>query len=244
MSNDNVRRQRRRRGAAALGAATLAVSVGLGSPASAATPAVTAAPQVESTFAVDEPTCTLTGSDVVSATVVTVPTSGTKSFKKSASGSASAVNTGDPSDTVAMKASNTVKGSVTGKGGGFASMAATFTQSAKVTEALGLFSACDPQVVTGGVVQAVAHVVKAGKITLSITVPKYGLGEVILDGSDGSGGIVVDYLRTGTHTMTHVVQPGDYQIIAVLQTSAALDPPFYQLDVSGTSTFKATYKKS
>lgn len=242
MSNEKLRRRLARTGAAVLGAAVLAGSAGLSSPASAAPPDVIV--QLDTTFGVNEPTCTLTGSNPSIAAAVPVPANGTKSFKKSASGSASAVNTGDPSDTVSMKASNTVKGSVTVKGGAFAAMSAKFTQSAKVTQSQGLFSDCDPGAGATGVIQTVAHVTKAGKLTMSITVPKYGLGQMVLDGADGSGGIVLSYLRKGTHTMTHQVKPGDYTIVAVLQSAAALEAPFYQLDVSAAATFKATYQKS
>lgn len=239
-----VRRSRVRHGAV-VGVAAVLVAAGLSSPASAATPAVITQPAAEVDFAVDEVICTLTGSDLVSPSpTVKVDTTGTKSFNRSVSGSASAVNMGDPDDKVTMKATSSVKGSITGNGGAFSKMSATLTQSVKITQSKGLFTDCNPSIEAAAVSLAAVHVKKAGKIVFTFDVPRGVVAQFGFGGDDGSGGSIVDVLRRGTHTLTRPVQPGDYEMIAVMQAVAVFDAPFYTLETSGTTTFSATYQKS
>lgn len=244
MSIHSIRAAHPRAAAAALGAGLLALVVGLGSPASAAVPAVQAQAEVQSAFDVDTAVCTLTGSNPAATQTVTVPTSGTKSFARQASGTASAVNTGDPSDSVTMKATNKVTGSVTGAGGAFSKLSATIDQSASITEEQGLLSQCDPGVMVVGGVMAVAHVKRAGKITATLTIPQYALGQLVIQDASGAGVVVVSFLRKGTHTISRPVQPGDYQIITLVQSQARFDPPYVQLDVGGTAKVAVTYSTS
>lgn len=247
MTHTTVRHDHRHRAgrAAAVGVVALVLAAGLGSPAQAATPAVAAQGSVESTFGVDEVQCTLTGSDPAGTTpVVKVASSGKKSFQQSASGSASAVDMGDPSDTVTLKSTNTVKGSISGSGGAFSSMSTTFTQSIKITQSQGLFSSCDPQVTAVGIVQAAVHVKKKGKITATLVVPKGGFAQLSLVSAGGTGGTVVNYLRSGRHTLVLPVQPGDYNLSALVQSIAMFDDPIFALEVSGKGSFTASYQKS
>ena len=244
MSIMSTRSARRLATALTVGATAAALALGPGSPALAATPAVKGQAQAQTTFDADTGDCTLVHPDPSNTQIVTVPTTGTKKFSRSASATGSAVSTGDPTDSVTMKATNTVTGSVTGAGGAFSKMSATMTQSAKITMSKGFGSDCDPQIVTGGTAAALAHVKKAGTITMRITVPPSGLGEMIIQGTSGPGSVVVSYLHKGTHTVTQKVKPGDYQIIGILQTPTEFAPPLYSLESSGRATFSATYKAS
>lgn len=225
-------------------AAATALGLVVATPAYAATPALEGGGFVRASFAVDADHCSATGTETTDEATVTVPTSGSRSFTGRTSGTVTAVDSVDASDTVTMTGGGVAKGSARGAGGAFASLSATLSASATISTTLAS-STCKPQSTTTVGTQVNARVRKAGTITVTITVREGGSVELFV-APQGSlqGADVSATLRPGTYTISAPVRPGVYVVAAALQATASRAAPDETLKASTSATVAAAYRAS
>ena len=243
------RSTRLRRTATRLGvvatAATFTVGAALAAPAYAAGPAVGAQGQAQSQFDGGSSCPIVSGGDLTSTPPpVIVSTTGTKSVNAAASTTTVAANSGDATDTATMKSLNKVAGSITGASGAFSKAAFTLTQGGAIALSKGLSSGCRPAVTTTGVFLLQLEVKKAGKLTVTVDVPRHMIMQMQTARSSGPMSIGVSYNARGKHTIVRPVKPGTYQVQVLAQSQLGVSGSSISLSRNEALGFRAVYTRS
>ena len=226
-------------------AGALAATLALAAPAQAADPAVAAEALTDTAYTFDAGCNVVSGADLNDGVLKTVVTNGTKKLNVVASGTEKVADTVDPTDTVTMKATNQVTGSITGAKGAFSKAAFTMRQGGSIAMAQGFSTDCDPEVELQAGFATAFTVKKAGSLSIKIDMPRDTLAQLQMTRDGVPEIMTINYNGRGTYLLSRPAKPGSY----VLQVQSAVTlglggGPQIQLSHSGAVGVTVGYSKS